>query len=454
MRDSRRHLIDTLFSDRRRRVVCEAGAILMRQGERNTRLYMVIHGSLTGMREVEGSDPIPMISFTSGELVGIQSIFLNDFVSTLTISAERRSELAWIDLIHDRPDDLERRVIPLLVRALLKRQEQSLHQAQRERNEALRDKELEQMGFLGQMAAAVAHELNNALAVVARGGEWLGGEVEHLASYRPPLEATAFHHGWHQGRPLLNSAAVRESSAYWRKRGFDFATARHIAQMAPDQVLENELSKAKNDQIPAAIRAWELGATLRDMAISSRQAAHVVTALKQLGASDRLRREQQPLDDSIKAAITILGNKLRGVTMDTDFDCTALISANQGELVQIWSNIISNACEAMSNQDTAPHLTISTRHDQTWAFVTIQDNGPGIPESIRSHIFEPNVTTKKEGLSFGLGLGLAVVRRLVTLYGGNITVSSSTKGTAFSITLPLGTDSNTSSDDDEQSSSE
>ncbi|TVR16368.1 MAG: sensor histidine kinase [Planctomycetota bacterium] len=437
MRDSRRHLIDTLFSDRRRRVICDAGSILMRQGERNTRLYMVIHGSLTGMREVEDGEPIPVLSFNTGELVGIQSIFLNDFVATLTISAERRSELAWIDLVHDRPDDLERRVIPLLVRALLKRQEQALHQAQRERNEALRDKELEQMGFLGQMAAAVAHELNNALAVVARGGEWLGGEVEHLARYRPPLEAAAFHHGWHHGRPLLNSDAVRKSSAEWRKRGFDFAASRRIAQMDPDSTFKEELLRATTEQIPEAIRSWELGATLRDMAISSRQAAHVVTALKQLGASDRLRREQQALDDSIKAAITILGNKLRTVDVHTDFACSALMSANQGELVQIWSNLISNACEAMASTQRSPHLVISTCHDDHWAYISIGDNGPGIPDSIRKHIFEPNVTTKKAGLSFGLGLGLAVVRRLVTLYGGSITVHSSSEGTTFKVTLPL-----------------
>ena len=54
------------------------------------------------------------------------------------------------------------------MRALLKRQELS-SAAERKRSAELRDKELEQMGFLGQMAAAVAHELNNALAVVARG---------------------------------------------------------------------------------------------------------------------------------------------------------------------------------------------------------------------------------------------------------------------------------------------
>ena len=99
--------------------------------------------------------------------------FINDQISTLTVRVETPCMLAWIDLAEDRPEHFEERIIPILVRALLKRQELPPGGRAQAREE-LRDKELEQMGFLGQMAAAVAHELNNALAVVARGGEGQG----------------------------------------------------------------------------------------------------------------------------------------------------------------------------------------------------------------------------------------------------------------------------------------
>ncbi|TVR45071.1 MAG: hypothetical protein EA402_05315 [Planctomycetota bacterium] len=436
-RDSgRRQLMDTLFSDPRRRQVYEAGEVIMAQGERNTRLFMVCSGILVGSRDLEDGESIPVLSFAHGELVGIQSIFLNDFVSTLTIRAQIKSELAWIDLIHDRPEDLEKRIIPLLVRALLKRQEQSLQQAERERIEALRAKELEQMGFLGQMAAAVAHELNNALAVVARGGEWLGAEVEHLAESRPPAEAKAFALGWREGRPLIGREQLRERTQDLRRRGFDFASARQIAQIDPQGVLLPLLHRSGAQDISAALRAWELGATLRDMAVSSRQAAHVVTALKQLGASERLREERAVIDETIKAAVTILGNKLRGVDLVCELSCTGTMGANEGELIQIWSNLISNACEAMASNDRPAQLRIVSSCDGGVAQVLIIDNGPGIPADVRNRIFEPNVTTKKAGLSFGLGLGLAVVRRLITLYHGSISVDSSPEGSTFRVRLP------------------
>ena len=66
----------------------------------------------------------------------------------------------------------------------------------------------------------------------------------------------------------------------------------------------------------------------------------------------------------------------------------------------------------------------------------ITDNGPGIPPQLKEKIFQPNFTTKKNGLSFGLGLGLSIVMRLVSSYSGRIDVDSQTGKTTFKITLP------------------
>ncbi|MCB0298951.1 MAG: histidine kinase, partial [Calditrichaeota bacterium] len=67
----------------------------------------------------------------------------------------------------------------------------------------------------------------------------------------------------------------------------------------------------------------------------------------------------------------------------------------------------------------------------------VEDNGPGIPEDIRANIFQPNFTTKVEGLSFGLGLGLTIVQRLVDSYSGKISVTSKPGKTVFKILLPV-----------------
>ncbi len=106
------------------------------------------------------------------------------------------------------------------------------------------------------------------------------------------------------------------------------------------------------------------------------------------------------------------------------------------ELVQIWANIMKNACDAM--EDTAePAIEIATRYTNKRILVTISNNGPEIDELTRRQIFQPNFTTKKGGLSFGLGLGLSIVKRIVSGYGGTIAVKSGSEKTIFRIKLPV-----------------
>jgi hypothetical protein len=69
--------------------------------------------------------------------------------------------------------------------------------------------------------------------------------------------------------------------------------------------------------------------------------------------------------------------------------------------------------------------------------VSITDNGPGIPENLRDKIFQPSFTTKKEGLSFGLGLGLSIVQKIVETYRGGISVESRPGRTTFTVQIPV-----------------
>ena len=61
---------------------------------------------------------------------------------------------------------------------------------------------------------------------------------------------------------------------------------------------------------------------------------------------------------------------------------------------------------------------------------------PGVPKDLHEKIFRPNFTTKKKGLSFGLGLGLTIVRRIVDSYGGRIRLESVPGHTVFTIIIP------------------
>ena len=102
------------------------------------------------------------------------------------------------------------------------------------------------------------------------------------------------------------------------------------------------------------------------------------------------------------------------------------------EMLQIYSNILTNAVQAMDGKGT---LTVSTAHIGAYVHSVIRDTGPGIPAADLSKVFDPFFTTKDPGK--GMGLGLHIVREIVTQYGGHVTVESAVgQGAAFTVKLP------------------
>lgn len=111
------------------------------------------------------------------------------------------------------------------------------------------------------------------------------------------------------------------------------------------------------------------------------------------------------------------------------------ITGDPRSLENVFTNLISNAVEAMAeNGDTlAVKAVMSAEIDGRPAVeISISDNGPGIPQDIQEHIFEPFVTTRKAGT----GLGLAITKQIVTAHKGSIRVNSFPGGTVFTVQIP------------------
>jgi two-component system, NtrC family, nitrogen regulation sensor histidine kinase GlnL len=121
------------------------------------------------------------------------------------------------------------------------------------------------------------------------------------------------------------------------------------------------------------------------------------------------------------------------------------IRGNRDQLVQIFLNLLKNAAESVSERNG--EIIIATAYNPTVRVtmagqesrihlplqVTIQDNGSGVPDGVKAHLFDPFVTTK----SGGTGLGLALVAKLVEDHGGIITFESEPGRTVFRVSLPI-----------------
>ncbi|MEM9152266.1 MAG: HAMP domain-containing sensor histidine kinase, partial [Cyanobacteria bacterium P01_F01_bin.3] len=131
----------------------------------------------------------------------------------------------------------------------------------------------------------------------------------------------------------------------------------------------------------------------------------------------------------------------------TDYAQIPEVSCFPGQLNQVFMNVLANAIDALDeiaqqhsfaeNKAKPSRITVRTETDNQQVKITIADNGPGIPESVKAKIFDNLFTTKAAGK--GTGLGLAIARQIVVdTHGGSLTVNSEiSQGTEFCIRLPL-----------------
>ncbi len=106
------------------------------------------------------------------------------------------------------------------------------------------------------------------------------------------------------------------------------------------------------------------------------------------------------------------------------------------QLIRIITNLVKNAIQAVSENNPDPYVLVSVSEENKVVRIVVKDNGIGIPEEYKNHIFEPKFTTK----SSGMGLGLGIIKKIIENYNGTITFESrQNTGTAFTVTLPVNT---------------
>lgn len=159
--------------------------------------------------------------------------------------------------------------------------------------------------------------------------------------------------------------------------------------------------------------------------------SRIATEFSHFARMPERRLESCDLVGVLREAVSLYGQAGQPkITLDTDA-CPAVVHADREELRRVFINIIRNAIQALEGRGT---ITIATRCLDGFVEVRIQDDGPGITAEAQEHLFEPNFSTKTDGM----GLGLAIVKTTIDQLGGTISVRSVPgRGTTVSIRLPL-----------------
>ncbi|HEX5367902.1 MAG TPA: ATP-binding protein [Dehalococcoidia bacterium] len=336
----------------------------------------------------------------------------------------------------------------------LRAQDLEERNAQLEREQTARY--LEKMAALGKLAAGLAHELNNPAAAAQRASAQLAESAERLddalgdlhcleltadqwdavtefkATSSPPLSG--------ERRPTEISRLEGEMEDWLATHGiadgWDLASGLVQEGIEPDRL--DELAGAIPEPALKPVLVWfvESSATKELTNVvtrSTQRISNLVAAVKAYSYMDRAVEQIVDVHEGIENTLVILGHKLRGLTVQRDFDRSLPPVRSYGSgLNQVWTNILDNAADATGDGGT---ITIRTHGAAGHVVVEIEDDGPGIPREHLSRVFEPFFSTKPQGE--GTGLGLDTVWRIITEeHNGTVEVESAPGRTQFRVSLP------------------
>lgn len=245
----------------------------------------------------------------------------------------------------------------------------------------------EKMASVGQLAAGVAHEINNPIGFIR-------SNLSTAQSYVQKFQRVA--------EPVKSSGDAALADA-WQTADLDF-------------VLED---------FPALLQESVDGAD---------RVARIVSDLKEFSRVDQAEEETVDLNDSIRSACNVAANQINS-RADLKLTLGELppLRCNAGHLSQVFLNLLLNAAHAMKQRGEI-HIRSGVEHDQI--VMCFSDTGCGIPPEVLPHIFDPFFTTGEVGS--GTGLGLTVSRDIIVAHGGRIEVDSKVgAGTTFTIYLPI-----------------
>ena len=254
----------------------------------------------------------------------------------------------------------------------------------------------EKMASIGQLAAGVAHEINNPMGFISSNLSTMGKYMEKINAFETSLIEAV--------RDKGDAEVVVTLDELRRKMKIDF-------------ILE------------------DIKSLLHESRDGAERVRRIVQDLKSFSRVDEAVCKAVSINESLDTTLNMLRNEIKyvaDVEREYDQDLPMLLCFPQ-RMNQVFMNILVNAAHAIEGHGV---IKIKTLYDSDDIVVRISDTGKGIPPENLSRIFEPFFTTKEVGK--GTGLGLSISYDIIKKHGGDMTVESEVGlGTTFIIRLPL-----------------
>jgi len=259
----------------------------------------------------------------------------------------------------------------------------------------------EKMASIGQLAAGVAHEINNPIGFMLSNLSTLDKYVERLLEFGRSQEEM--------------SAALARGDV----------TEPHLA-------LENLTELRKKMKID--LISEDIISLIDESKDGGERVKKIVQNLKSFARLDEVEHQETDLNEGLDRTINIVWNELKyKAELHKQYGDIPKIKCYGGQLNQVFMNILVNAVQAIDGHGV---ISVRTWHGGGMVYIAIADTGTGMPPEVANRIFEPFYTTKEVGK--GTGLGLSISYEIIKKHNGAISVASEVgKGTTFTIAIPV-----------------
>ncbi|MBI3140513.1 MAG: two-component sensor histidine kinase [Rhodocyclales bacterium] len=247
--------------------------------------------------------------------------------------------------------------------------------------------EAEKMASVGQLAAGVAHEINNPMGFIRSNLGTAQGYLRRLAALGPPVKV----------------GGIDAITGTWARNDLDF-------------VLE------------------DFAALLAESIAGAERVARIVADLKDFSSIDVAEEKAVDLNECLQAVANVARPQLAGrAELVLELAPLPKLTCHAGRLNQVFLGLVQNAAQALGE---GGRIRIGSATAPGEIRIAVADNGCGIPAAVLPRIFDPFFTTREVGK--GTGLGLTVARDIVAAHGGRIEVDSAPgRGTTVTIILPV-----------------